>query len=195
MARETTRGAEKMAYPFVPPTIVVFQHTSRLHFGGLWISSAFSNSTEAPYKFHLVLRSFAIDENPSEQQHKNLKPSLEIGLLAVADYRRVTCQGTITVTFAHPTGRLDQYPSSFPFEFSINEPVRSDDQLNKIRTQQSVPAGLITKWSRIPQQCNPFFLEYNYNVPQFRDTTLSLSRISSNIGNQIYVKIDVFEVL
>ena len=138
-------------------TTVKFQDTSSLQFGGVWISSDFS-SHPGGHRLCLALKSSKIDR-PTNQR-RITKPSQEVAVLAIDDgtNRRWPCEGTATMRFEFPRKvyHVGELNPSFKLDFSIGEPISIE--LGCKFEGCSLPVGL--RWTPIPQDCVPFYLEY-----------------------------------
>ena len=138
-------------------TNVKFRDTSRLQFGGIWISSDFY-SHSGGYRLRLALKSTPINR-PTIQQ-RITKPHQEIAVLAIDDgtERQWPCEGTATMRIEFPGKRhTGEVNPSFNVDFSIMEPMSI--QLSSKFEGRSLPVGL--RWISIPQDCIPFYLQYD----------------------------------
>lgn len=135
--------------PMVTTVTPPDQHGSNLYLNGdgEYISSCFY-SHPLGYKLCLALKSKKIGS--PNIKHPVQKTNLQISLLAVDDGidRIWPFEGTIIIRIRHTP-----IVSALSFKFSIREPVCESDLHTK-----KWPESL--KWTRIPEQCNPYCLKY-----------------------------------
>ena len=169
-----------------PPFTVKFEDTSLLQLGGEWISSAFYFSG---YRLHLVMKSTKMDRSldyPTEQERiKKLRLQLAVMAVDRGANRQWPCEGTVTVRFNYS----QQRNPSFSVDFSIREPVA------ELKSQRSLPVGLVLRWTDVPQDCNPFYLEYDPPPIFSRQKHLfPASMILHNFTSEVVVEIENAQV-
>ena len=175
-------------------TIVKFQDTSRLRFGGIWISSDFYTHSGG-YRLCLALKSTKIDR-PTKTQPIT-KPHQEIAVVAIVGSildQQWPCEGTATMRFESPLLR-GQPNSSFSVKFSIGEPNTNIYIRLGVKSGGNLPPGLVRSWTSIPQECIPFYLEYSppFFIDQNRGPQYASILMSDN--SNITVKIEDIQVL
>ena len=67
--------------------------------------------------------------------------------------------------------------------------------MTELKSQRSLPAGLVLRWTDVPRDCNPFYLEYHpQSISSMQRHLFTASGILQHFSSKVVVEIENVQV-